>query len=158
VDAIIWLGYGSTFPVSRPESWEQAGQFHKRLLASAPSKPKARLAVVRPYRTWALSSQCNGQIRNPADWMLQQWLQVWSVRHGQPYDIFEVPPGQSAAQREQLQVALKSYPFSVSTEDRDGVRVIGAGTEGTVIDPATAEQLQSRYERELITTGWLTCP
>jgi len=156
VDAIIWLGYGSTFPAARPASWERAGQFHKRLLASPPPKPKARLAVLRPYRTWALSSQCDGQIRNPADWMLQQWLQVWSVRHGQPYDVFEVPPGQKAAEHEALQAVLKSYRLIVSTVDHDGARIIGEGAEGTVIDAGAAEQLQSQFEKELIASGWLT--
>jgi hypothetical protein len=155
VDAIIWLGYGSTFPVSRADSWERAGQFHKRLLATAPPKPKARLAVIRPYRTWALSSQCQGKIRNPADWMLTQWLQVWSVRHGQPYDVFEVPPGQDAVQDEELLAAMKSYPLIVSTVDLDGARIIGAGTEGTVVDPAVADRLQRQYEEELIASGWL---
>ena len=91
-------------------------------------------------------------------WMLGQWLQVWSVRHGQPYDVFEVPPGLTAAQQEQLKVVLKGYPMVVSTVAHEGARTIGAGTEGTVIDLALAEQLQSEFEKELIASGWLTAP
>jgi len=102
-----------------------------------------------------LSSQCQGQIRNPADWMLTQWLQVWSVRHGQPYDVFEVPPGQDAVQHEELLATLKNYAMIVSTVDVNGAKIIGAGTEGTVIDPAVAQQLQRQYEEELIASGWL---
>jgi len=42
VDAIIWLGYGQTFPKIRPDSWERAAMFHKKLATSLPPKPKAK--------------------------------------------------------------------------------------------------------------------
>ncbi len=155
VDAIIWLGYGSTFPKSRPDSWDRAGRFHQKLAATPPVKPKARLAVLRPYRTWALSSQHAGRIRNPADWMLQQLLEVWAVQHGQPYDIFELSPGLSPSEQEQLNATLKDYPMIVSTVPFEGAMVIGADTEGTAVDPNTSQRVQRQFEKVLISQGWL---
>jgi hypothetical protein len=156
-DAVMWLGYGRrcTFPGVNPKSWERAGAFHRRLLASPPPKPRARLAVLRSYTTWALCSLHEGRIRNPADWLLQQLLEVWAVRHGQAYDVFEVPPALSPARRKALAAALKAYPFVVSTEPRRGAWVIGAGTLGTEVDPATAPRIQDEFEAELRSRGWL---
>jgi hypothetical protein len=37
-------------------------------------------------------------IRKPADPMLQQFLDVWAVKHGRPYDVLEVPPKQDDAE------------------------------------------------------------
>jgi len=158
VDAIMWLGWGRgcTFPEVRPESWERAIAFHRRLEASAPPKPQARLAVLRAYGPWALSSDCDGEIRNPADWMLCQLLEVWAVEHGQPYDVFEVAPRLSAQERQALEKALAGYPFVVSTEPRDGAWVIGAGTQGQTVDPSTAEAVRADYEAQLRARGWLT--
>ena len=160
VDAIMWLGWGRgfTFPATRPESWKRAVAFHKRLAASAPPKPKARLAVLRSYRAWAMSSRCDGKVRNPADWMLQQLLEVWSVKHARPYDVFEVPPKLTDAERRKLEAELKRYDFVVSTEPRKGAWVIGAGTEFTVVAPAAAGELRRGYEAELKRRGWLDSP
>ena len=157
VDAVLWLGYGrgNTFPLTRPDSWGRAAAFHKRLSDTPLPKPKATLAALRPYRTWALASQTDGLIRNPADWMLQQFLEVWAVAYGQSYDVFELAPRLSAGERASLDRELARYPHIVSTEPRRGAWVIGAGTEGRIVDPKTAETLQRRFESELVARGWL---
>ena len=162
VDAVMWLGYGGTFPKTRPDSWERAGAFHKRLAAGLPPKPKVKLAVLRSYRAWALSSRWEDKMRNPADWMLQQLLEVWSVQHGQPYNVFELPPVLSRDEAAALDAALKEYAWVVSTVPRDGGRqgdsstwVIGAGTEGQAADLNSANELRKKYEAELKSRGWL---
>jgi hypothetical protein len=155
VDAIMWLGYGDTFPNVRPDSWEQAARFHMRLAQSPPPKPKAELAVLRPYRVWALSSLCGDAIRNPADWMLQQFLHVWAVDHGQPYDVFEVPPAQTAAERDRLEKELAAYPHLVSTEPRAGAWVIGSGTAGQAVSPREASEHRQTFDAQLRDRGWL---
>ena len=157
VDAIMWLGWGPglTFPETRPDSWQRAIAFHRRLAAGAPPKPQARLAVLRPYRTRALSSRCGEQIRDPADWMLQRFLEMWAAKRGQPYDVFELPPAMTPEEDSKLEADLRRCPMVVSTEPRDGAWVIGSGTEGTAADPATAGALQSQFEKELESRGWL---
>jgi hypothetical protein len=155
VDGIIWLGYGPghTFPRNRADSWDAAGEFHRKLQAQRPPKPIAKMAVLRPYRTWAQSSLANDKIRNPADWMLKQFLDVWSVKHSQPYDVFELPPGMDDAARAKLASDLTRYSIIVSTVPRDGAWVIGQGTEGQEVDPATAPQIQADFERQLREKG-----
>lgn len=155
VDAIMWLGYGDTFPKVRPDSWERAAAFHKRLAASLPPKPKAKLAVLRSYNAWAVSSRWEDQIRNPADWTLQQLLEVWAVEHGQAYDVFEVAPEISSAERDALAKELQRYSYVVSTMPWKGAMVVGAGTEGRSVDPATAKEVQHGYELELSRRDWL---
>ncbi|MEK7403568.1 MAG: hypothetical protein AAB225_00530 [Acidobacteriota bacterium] len=155
VDAIMWLGYGDTFPKVRPDSWERAAVFHKRLAVSPPPKPVAKMAVLRAYAAWALTSKHGDLIRNPADWTLQQLLEVWAVHHGQPYDVFELPPKLSKAEQDALARELRKYSHVVSTAPRQGAWVIGAGTAGQLVDPATAKDLQRRLEEELISRGWL---
>jgi hypothetical protein len=150
VDAIEWLGYGDTFPHVRPDSWEAAARFHGKLAAARPPKPVAKLAVLRGYAPWAVSSKWDEQIRNPADWMLQQFLEVWSVRYGQPYDVFELPPGARAPE-----TVLAKYPFVVSTVPRRGAWVIGQGTQGQTVAPAEAARYQQQYAAELTARGWI---
>jgi hypothetical protein len=150
VDAIMWLGYGDTFPNVRPDSWERAAAFHKKLAAQRPPKPAAKLAVLRGYGPWAISSKWEERIRNPADWMLQQFLEVWAVRHGQPYDVFELPP---AAQTPDG--ALANYSHIVSTVPRRGAWVIGVGTACETVDPGEARKYQDRYAAELAARGWV---
>jgi hypothetical protein len=155
VDMIMWLGYGYTFPKVRPDSWERAGVFHKRLAESLPPKPKAQLAVVRPYEVWALSSMWEEQIRNPADWLLQQLLEVWAVKYGKPYDVFEIPPELSEEEQDTLEATLGSYPFIVSTQPREGAWLVGADTEGTLLQRNTADEVRRQFEEELKARGWL---
>jgi hypothetical protein len=155
-DAIIWLGYGNTFPKVRPDSWERAGEFHKKLAASRPAKPKADLAVLRSYRAWASCSRWEDKIRNPADWMLQQFLEVWAVKQGRPYDVFEVPPSfvLSPGERKAMDEAMKAYKYVVSTEPQEGAWIIGEGTAGKAVDPATAGELRKQFEEEITKRGW----
>jgi hypothetical protein len=155
VDAVIWLGYGNTFPAKRPDSWERAAAFHKRLREAPPAKPKARLAVLRSYRAWALSSRWEDKVRNPADWMLQQWLEVWAVQHGQPYDVFELPPVLGKAGEEVLSAALKKYEWIVSTVPREGAWEVGTGTEGQAADLGKAGDLRREFEAQMKQRGWL---
>ena len=156
VDAIIWLGYGFTFPQIRPDSWERAGEFHRRLSSSAPIKPEARLAVIRSYRKWSISSLCDGLVRNPADWMLQQLLYVWSVEEGLPYDVFEVPPEIGDAGKRNLEESLGSYEFVVSNEEWEGAWNMGnAYGWGDAIDPGTTGEIRTRLRGELRGRGWL---
>jgi hypothetical protein len=157
IDAVLWLGYGpgSTFPSGRPDSWERAAAFHRRLTDSPPPKPQAKLAVLRPYRVWALESQTDGLIRNPADYLLQQFLDAWAVHYGQPYDVFELPPKMSSNDRAAMDRELAAYKYVVSTEPRPGAWVIGAGTIGQTVDPATAESIKLKFEAELKARGWM---
>lgn len=157
VDAIMWLGYGPgfTFPAARPESWERAIELHRRLAAAPPKRPRARLAVLRSYRAWAASGHEDGRLRNPADWLLQQWLEVWAVEEGRPYDVFEVAPRLTRGDRKALEASLSTYELRVSTEPREDAWVIGEGTSGTTADPASAGEVRARFRREIEERGWL---
>lgn len=157
VDAVMWLGHGPhyTFPDIEPESWARAGAFHHTLQAEHPPVPKPKLAVLRPYRSWALSSSCDGQVRNPADWLVQQLLEVWAVQHGLAYDVYEVAPCLTPDAAAALDAALAAYPYIVSTAPREGAWVLGEGTVGTSIDPATAEAVQAKTKADLGERGWL---
>ena len=153
VDGIIWLGYGDTYPNVRPDSWERAAAFHKRLSTALPPKPKAKLAVLRSYNKMATASIWeNGQIRNPSDWLLQQFLEVWAVNGKKPYDVFEIPPQLSLLERLELEKELKNYPFVVSTFPWKGSWIIGESEP--IADPAKAKDFQQKYESEIIQRGW----
>jgi hypothetical protein len=156
-DAIMWLGWGKglTFPRTNPESWARAVAFHKRLAVAPPAKPVARLAVIRPYDAWAVSGIRGKMIRNPADWLLQQFLEVWAVKHAQPYDVFELPPAALGEDRSSVEAEIAQYELVVSTQPRQGAWVVGEGTEGTELDPADAERVQDDFERQMKSRGWL---
>lgn len=157
VDAVIWLAYGkrTEFPLANPASWERAAAFARRLESSPPPKPMARLAVLRSYNAWSLSCEVDGGVRNPTDWLLQQMLEVWAVNRKQPYDVFELPPVLSSAERASLEKMLKKYPFVVSTTPWKRAWVIGADAESTTVDLAKTQEIQSGFEKELIRRGWL---
>jgi hypothetical protein len=110
---------------------------------------------LRPYRVWALESQTDGLIRNPADYLLQQFLDVWAVHYGQPYNVFELPPRMSSDDRAAMDRELATYKYVVSTEPRPGALVIGAGTIGQTVDPETAESIKLKFEAELKARGWM---
>lgn len=155
VDGIIWLGYGDTFPLVRPDSWERAAAFHSKLARELPPKPKAKLAVLRSYNAMALESFWeNGKIRNPSDWLLQQFLEVWAVGQKKPYDVFELPPILTAARQKTLKNDLKKYPYIVSTIPWKGAMVIGTGMNGSVIDASKAKDYQQIFEAQIIQRGW----
>ena len=159
VDAIMWLGYGhtenTTFPDTRPESWEQAGKFHQQLIQNPPEKPKVKLAVLRSYKAWALTSYNEDKILNPQDWLLQQWLEVWSVKNKEPYDVFELPPGLTSEQRIKIENELKEYDYLIATEPWKGAWVIGENTMGTSVKPDEAIEYQEQFQSEIKSKGWI---
>jgi hypothetical protein len=151
-DAVVWLGYcpGCTFPGTRPDSWERAAALHRKL-AEPRSRPHAELAVLRSYRAWSLTSYSEGRIRNPADWHLQQWLDVWAVKHGLAYDVFELPPVITTADRARMIGQLQKYRWVVSNEPWPAAWVITA--PGVTAAPSTAGTIQSQYEIEIRRKG-----
>lgn len=159
VDAVMWLGYGhtqnTTFPNTRPESWEQAAKFHQQLIQNPPPKPKAKLAVLRSYKAWSLTSYDDSSILNPQDWLLQQWLEVWSVKKRQPYDVFEIPPVLTTQQRKQLQEELKKYDHVISTIPLKNAWIIGGSVKKKKIKPDEATKYQDGFEKEITKKGWL---
>ena len=157
VDAVMWLGYSktNTFPVTRPESWLAASKFHHKLMDSPPAKPDVKLAVLRSYKAWSLTSYDEERILNPQDWLLQQWLEVWTVKHGQPYDVFELPPVMTDAARQEIVASLKNYDFVISNEPWDGAWVIGEKTVGSGVLPDEAVTYQNQFEAEIKEKGWI---
>jgi hypothetical protein len=157
IDGIIWLGWGEryTFPGIEPESWAEAVRFQAKLNAALPPKPQAQLAALRPYRVWAQKSLWEDRVRNPADWLLEQFLEVWAVECGQPYDVFELPPCREFHQQRSLEETLKKYPWIVSTEPWPGAWVIGEGTTGTSVDPRSAAEVRREFRQQLQARGWL---
>jgi len=155
VDGIIWLGYGDTYPNVKPDSWERAAAFHQKLAAGLPPKPQAKLAILRSYNNMATASLWgNGQIRNPSDWLLQQFLEVWSVHRKHAYDVFEVPPGLTASQKANLEKQLKNYKAIVSTLPWPNAWVIGNEQITSIIDQSKASEYQQKMESEIIRRGW----
>lgn len=157
VDAVMWLGYGNgaTFPRVNPESWERAAAFHRRLHRELPPKPKARLAVLRSYDAWALTNIEENTVRNPDDWLLQQWLEVWSVDHGRPYDVFELPPGEAAETAGKVESILERYPHGIANVPAEGAWYVGEGIDARVLPLDLAERHRRRFEREMEAKGWL---
>ena len=156
-DAIKWLGYSSnhTFPNQRPEAWETAAEIHKELAESMPPKPEVKLAVIRSYKAWAVSSQLDGQIRNPADWLMQQVLEVWAVKYGRAYDVFEIAPKLSASEKAELNDELMNYPYLISNIPWDKAWVIGEKTNTQLIPRTDAGFYQDEFEKQLIERNWL---
>jgi hypothetical protein len=64
----------------------------------------------------------------------------------------------SPDEREAVQRELAKYKYVVSTEPRDGAWIVGDNTVGQAIDPGRAFEMQSRFEAELFTRGWLKKP
>jgi hypothetical protein len=155
VDAIIWLGYGKTFPAKRPESWERAGEIHRKLAQGLPSKPRPKLAVLRSYRAWALASYSDGKLRNPGDWMLQQLLDIWVAKFGLPYDVFELAPSLSPVEQARLRGKLKEYPYVVSNVPFEGAWVLGQGMERKSINPSDSVAVRADLEMQLRSRGWI---
>lgn len=161
-DAVMWLGFdlapggGDTemsFPNRAPDSWAHARALHAEIAATLPlPRPVARLAVLRPYSVRAL---CCAQgaawtaWRNPADRILGEYVRAWSVDHGQAYDVFELPPQETAAERAARERELAKYPFVVSTLPHPRARVLGAGAEGTVLHAADLRKLRAQFKDEI---------
>ena len=119
--------------------------------------PVAKLAVIRPYSTRAI---CCAQgpawaaWRNPADRILEAYVRAWSVDNGLLYDIFELPPTGGA---QFIAPELKKYKYVVSTiplhdDGRDAlprVRILGEGTEGTVMTAKEIAALRKKFAAEI---------
>jgi hypothetical protein len=170
-DAMMWLGFDMkpgktdtemTFPKGSPESWAYAKELFAEVHAQADAQervppagvsPVAKLAVIRPYSTRAI---CCSQgpawaaWRNPADRILEAYVRAWSVDNGLLYDIFELPPS--------IEV-LRKYKYIVSTiplpDDgraalpRGRIRILGAGTEGTVMTAKEIAALRKKFAAEI---------
>ena len=94
----------------------------------------AKLAVLRHYSTRALVCELpDGSVRNPADALLREYVRAWSVDCARPYDVFEIPPCESEAARQQRLAALKGYDLVVSTVPEANAHVIGEGTVGRIL-------------------------
>jgi hypothetical protein len=156
-DAIKWLGYssGHTFPNQRPDAWEEAGEIHKKLIGNLPPKPEVKMAVLRSYKAWAVSSQLDGQIRNPADWLMQQLLEVWAVKYGNAYDVFEIPPALSENEKEILREDLKKYSYVVSNIPWEDAWVVGVNTNTHLIPITESGDYQDEFEEQLKNRNWL---
>ena len=176
-DGMMWLGFDlkpgksdceMTFPKGSPESWAYAkelfAEVHAAGRAVSPRQPSARssnapyqrpiatLAVLRPYNTRAICcAQGSGATawRNPADRILEVYARAWSVDNGLLYDVFELPPMQTAAEKAALAEELKKYKFVVSTQPYPGARIIGAGTEGTVATAKEIAALRKEFATEI---------
>jgi len=134
-DALMWLGYDpraggtATFPSGNKASWAKAAEVHAQVHAEGVcAKPKATLAVLRPYTVRALVCETgNGAIRNPADALLGRFASAWAVRFGRAYDVFELAPDESPSTYAK---ELARYEHIVSTIPYANAHVIGTGTEG----------------------------
>jgi hypothetical protein len=124
-------------------------------LKEMPPKPEVKMAVIRSYKSWAVSSQLDGQIRNPADWLMQQLLEVWAVKYGYAYDVFEVPPGLSTDEKHKLEKDLKKYPYVVSNIPWSNAWVVGENTMSQLIPKTEAAYYQDEFERQLKERKWL---
>ena len=163
-DAMMWLGFDMkpgktdtemTFPKGNPESWAYAKELFAEVHGVADAQerdpptgttgvsPVAKLAVLRPYSTRAI---CCAQgpawaaWRNPADRILEAYVRAWSVDNGLLYDIFEL--SQSIEE-------LRKYKYIVSTLPWPGARVLGAGTEGTVMTAKEIAALRKKFAAEI---------
>ena len=161
-DGMMWLGFDlkpgktdteMTFPKGSPESWAYAKELFAEVHAAPPvRKPVATLAVLRPY---SVRAACCAQgvgwaaWRNPADRILAEYVKAWSIDNGLFYDVFELPPKMDAAERDALAKELKKYPHVVSTHPYPGARIIGAGTEGTVMKAAEIAALRKKFASEI---------
>ena len=145
-DALMWLGYdlraggAATFPNGNKASWAKAAEVHAQVHAGTVcAKPKATLAVLRPYAVRALACETgNGTIRNPADALLGRFAAAWAVRFGRAYDVFELAPDESPATYAK---ELAQYEHVVSTIPYANAHVIGAGTEG--LEMTNAQMLEA---------------
>jgi hypothetical protein len=72
------------------------------------------------------------------------------VRHGQPYDVVELPPGAQPPDS-----ALAKYSHVVSTVPRRGAWGLGNRTAGLAADPAEARRYQDRSAAKLAAGRWV---
>jgi hypothetical protein len=111
--------------------------------------------VLRSYKAWSLTSYNDNSILNPQDWLLQQWLEVWAVQNKQPYDVFEIPPVLTPAQRKEIEVELKKYKYVVATEPWKNAWIIGDKTTGTLVTPDESTKYQQQFSSQIKQKGWM---
>jgi hypothetical protein len=97
----------------------------------------------------------DGQIRNPADWLMQQLLEVWAVKYGKAYDVFEIPPDLTQTELEDIQSRLREYPCLISNISWENAWVIGENTNATLIPKSEAASYQLQFENQLKEKKWL---
>ena len=164
-DGMIWLGFdlkpgnldtAMTFPNGSPESWAYAKELFAEVHAQTDAQKRvpvtAQLAVLRPYTTRAIccaQGAARAAWRNPADRILEAYVRAWSVDNGLLYDIFELPPVQTAAEKAALAEELKKYKLVVSTQPYPGARVVGGGTEGSVATAKEIDALRKEFAAEI---------
>ena len=111
---------------------------HSSLTMAAPA------AIVRPYSTRAACCWLSGgRWRNPADHILEAWAMAWGVDNGLPYDVFELPPDPTELSRYKLVVSTVPLPGV------DNVRVLGEGTEGTILTDADIAAMRKAFAAEI---------
>jgi hypothetical protein len=74
---------------------------------------------------------------------------------GQPYDVFELAPGEETPTAALL-AELARYPWTVATIPWPGAWTIGADTEGQTLALAEAPAIRERLRREIAERGWAT--
>ena len=133
-DAIMWLGYNpsgkgtATFPRVNAASWEKAKEVHADLKAMPrPTRSRPPLAIVRPYSARAIVCETGKGFVHPADVVLREFARVWSCDLGRQYDVFEVPPYETDAERERRVEELKRYAHVVSSVDWPGAVNVAKG-------------------------------
>lgn len=157
VDGIMWLGYGKggTFPLTNIASYEQAAELHKKIKNEKPPKPYAKLAVIRSYDAWAQTNYTTDTVLNPNDWLLQQWLEVWSVKHLYPYDAFELAPEKIIPVSDSLKSILKGYEYVVSNIPFENAWFVGENVREKKIPLSQEQMYQDKFEKEIRERGWL---
>lgn len=154
-DGIVWLGHGRTaeytFPNGDTNSWARAAEVHRALHAEPPpTRPVARLAVLRPYTVRAsLCDVASWSLRNPADAILAEFVRLWSVENGLPYDVFEIPPFETPAARAAREAELQKYAHIVSSAPYPGAYVVGAGTEGQTISRSKIADYRDMFREQI---------
>ena len=161
-DGMMWLGFDMkpgttdtemTFPNGEPASWAYAKEmFADVRSATAAKKPVATLAILRPYTVRATCCARGAawtSWRNPADKMLMAYAEAWGIDNGLFYDVFELPPTQTDAEKSALADELKKYQHVVSTIPWPGARLIGGETEGTVMKAREFAELRKRFAAEI---------
>jgi hypothetical protein len=121
ISGIVWLGYGGepgfSFPEKSPESWEYSKIIHKNIEDSLNRNVEVKIAALRFYDKWALTSFRDGKIINPDDWIFTQALITWSIDLEKNYDVFEIPPDISSEELDKLNEELKNYEIVITNKN-----------------------------------------
>ena len=173
---MMWLGFNAhpgnsdtemTFPKRSPESWAYAKELFAEMhnaqcimhndaapggdsslvtrhsSLSMASEATAPLAIVRPYTTRAIRSRKGNTWRNPADVILEAYALAWGIDNGLLFDVFELPPDSTELSRYKLVVSTVPLPGVAN------VRVLGEGTEGTILTDADIAAMRKAFAAEI---------